>query len=577
VGVVNRREGFLDRCRPDHLVLAAQYRHDHGLCARRPDLGRHRGRRPARRGLVPVRHEPGHAAHRGAGCGHAAARRPDQRPSLIFDGDDENDNVVNTNTYYPRVDVEAWGIAILNKLFAGTTNNDTLNGTVVGDTIHGQGGNDTLSGRGGADTLFGDAGNDVLDGGADADTMAGGAGNDTYVVDNGGDQVIESANEGNDTVYASIHYRLTANVDNLVLQGGTDLQGYGNSEINVLTGNAGNDLLDGGAGADTMLGAAGHDAYFVDNGGDQVIENPNAGNDTVYAWVHYRLAANVDNLILHGGGDLQAYGNSLVNALYGNSANNILNGEAGADTMVAGLGNDAYFVDNIGDTVIENANQGSDTVYASVDYRLSASVEYLVLQGSAVQGYGNDLTNVIYGTDGDNLLDGNIGADTMFGGAGNDAYFVDNAGDFVVENANQGNDTVYASVDYMMTADVDNLVLQEGVAIQGYGNGLANALFGNANGNLLNGGGGADFLTGGGGNDVFVFAAGEAGGDMVADFAGNGGGAGDWLLFVGYGSGATFTNIDTTHWQVNYNNGVSHEVIVLMNGAAIDVTDVAFM
>jgi Ca2+-binding RTX toxin-like protein len=147
----------------------------------------------------------------------------------------------------------------------------------------------------------------------------------------------------------------------------------------------------------------------------------------------------------------------------------------------------------------------------------------------------------------------------------------------VVENANQGNDTVYASLDYLMTADVDNLVLQEGGAIQGYGNGLANALFGNTNGNLLNGGVGADFLTGGDGNDVFIFAAGEAAGDMVADFAGNGSGAGDSLLFVGYGSGATFTNIDTTHWQVNYNSGLSHEVIVFMNGAAIDVTDVAFM
>src|SRR5262245_57630897 len=67
--------------------------------------------------------------------------------AIIFDGDDENDNVINTNANYPRVDVEAWGIAILNKLFAGTASDDTLNGTIVSDTIHGQGGNDSLSGR----------------------------------------------------------------------------------------------------------------------------------------------------------------------------------------------------------------------------------------------------------------------------------------------------------------------------------------------------------------------------------------------------------------------------------------------
>ena len=31
----------------------------------------------------------------------------------------------------------------------------------------------------------------------------------------------------------------------------------------------------------------------------------------------------------------------------------------------AALGNDTYFVDNAGDVVIENANEGTDTVYAS--------------------------------------------------------------------------------------------------------------------------------------------------------------------------------------------------------------------
>ena len=45
--------------------------------------------------------------------------------------------------------------------------------------------------------------------------------------------------------------------------------------------------------------------------------------------------------------------------------------------------------------MIENANEGSDTVYASANYRLSANVEYLVLQGSATQGYGNSLSNAI--------------------------------------------------------------------------------------------------------------------------------------------------------------------------------------
>src|SRR5262249_56682088 len=120
-------------------------------------------------------------------------------------------------------------------------------------------------------TLTGNAGNDLLDGGANADTMIGGAGNDSYFVDNGGDLVTENANEGNDTVFATVNYTLTANVEALVLQGSADLQGYGNSLTNSIFGNGGNNLIDGGAGADTMAGGAGNDTYFVDNAADAVV------------------------------------------------------------------------------------------------------------------------------------------------------------------------------------------------------------------------------------------------------------------------------------------------------------------
>ena len=48
------------------------------------------------------------------------------------------------------------------------------------------------------------------------------------------------------------------------------------------------------------------------------------------------------------------------------------------------------------------------------------------------------------------------------------------------------------------------------------------------------------------------------------------------LRFVGYGQGATFTQNDATHWQVNFNGGTSHEVITFLNGATIDASDVLF-
>jgi Ca2+-binding RTX toxin-like protein len=427
-----------------------------------------------------------------------------------------------------------------------------------------------------ANTLTGNDGSNVLDGGAGADTLQGGLGNDAYFLDNGGDVVIENANDGNDAVYASIDYRLGANVEYLVLQGSA-VQGYGNSVANAIAGNGNDNLLDGGAGGDAMYGGAGNDFYFVDNSGDVVIENANDGNDTVYASIDYRLSANVEYLVLQGGA-VQGYGNSSSNAIVGTSGNNLLNGEGGADAMYGGAGNDVYFVDNAGDVVIENVGEGNDTVFASIDYRLATNVDNLILQeGAAVQGYGNSGVNAIIGNSGNNLLNGEAGADKMFGGAGNDVYFVDNIGDQVIENLNEGTDAVFSTVDFTLSANVETLVLQGAGNLAGTGNALDNKLFGNTGDNTLNGGTGADRLTGGAGNDTFVFNAGEANGDVVVDFAGNGALPGDSLSLVGYDAGASFANIDATHWQVNYNGGLSHDIITFSNAASIAASDYLFV
>jgi Ca2+-binding RTX toxin-like protein len=126
-----------------------------------------------------------------------------------------------------------------------------------------------------ANQLFGNGGANVLNGREGADTMTGGAGDDTYYLDNSGDQVVELANGGRDTIVAAFNYNLASlpDVENLTLTGSSIVNGYGNGLNNLMTGNSGinrleggtgGDTLDGGLGADVLLGGQGRDVFLFD-------------------------------------------------------------------------------------------------------------------------------------------------------------------------------------------------------------------------------------------------------------------------------------------------------------------------
>ncbi|MCU0089894.1 M10 family metallopeptidase C-terminal domain-containing protein [Pseudomonas koreensis] len=390
--------------------------------------------------------------------------------------------------------------------------------------------------------MTGNSGNNVLNGGAGLDTMIGGDGDDTYYLDQSGELALiqESASEGTDTL--RIYYNATAttkvvnlnlsnlaNVENVWLMGtggytvqGNSLDNYllGSASADTLQGGAGNDRLDGAAGADTLAGGTGDDTYVIDNAGDLIVENVGEGHDRVITSISYTLAANLEDAQLLGNSDLYLVGNGLDNVLTGNGGNNIINGQEGADTMDGGAGNDTYFVDNIGDVIIENGTSLTeiDTVLSSLaNYTLGANLENLTLRfADNINGTGNALSNVITGNAGNNVLDGGAGADTMIGGLGNDTYVVDNAGDIVTETSTLANeiDTVRSSINYTLGANVENLQLTGSANLLGYGNALNNVLTGNDGNNVLNGGAGndtliggrgVDMLTGGTGADTFVF------------------------------------------------------------------------
>ncbi len=140
---------------------------------------------------------------------------------------------------------------------------------VVGDMIVTGAGNDTINGTAGADDI---------NGGVGVDSMVGGSGNDTYTVDDVGDILVEAANDGTDTVQASLTYTLAANLENLTLTGSAAINGTGNAANNVITGNsddnvlsglAGNDSLNGGNRNDTLNGGAGTDILTGGTGSDR--------------------------------------------------------------------------------------------------------------------------------------------------------------------------------------------------------------------------------------------------------------------------------------------------------------------
>ncbi len=439
------------------------------------------------------------------------------------------------DTVYSGIDYTL-GDNVENLTLTGTA---SLNGT--GNAL-----DNIITGNSGDNTLEGMQGNDTLNGGAGADTMLGGVGNDTYVVDDTGDAVIESADEGTDQVKSSITYTLTDNVENLTLTGPADIDGTGNvldnmivanSGNNTLTGLEGNDTLDGAQGADTMLGGTGNDTYVVDNTGDVVHENAGEGADTVLSGISYTLSENVENLTLTGWEAINGTGNTLDNVIIGNSGGNIIDGGAGADAMAGGYGNDTYILDNHGDMVTEQAWQGADTVVAPFDYTLGANVDNLVLTGTALNGTGNELDNVIIGTAADNTLiglggndtlNGGAGADTLIGGRGNDTYVVDSLLDTTTELVGEGVDTVQSSLTWTLADNLDNLTLTGAAAIDGTGNELDNVMIGNSGANTftalagndtLDGGAGADVMMGGTGNDTYVV---ENAGDAVIEIAGEG-------------------------------------------------------
>lgn len=410
--------------------------------------------------------------------------------------------------------------------YSGLAGDDTLTGGGLKDTLVGGRGSDRLFGDDGSDILLdtnrvgddlleGDAGDDTIEARYGADTLSGGAGDDSItfgfgamlvrggrsddlfysigdaasvatVLGGSGDDVLHAGassdvlngGQGQDLVdYSATASGVVVNLATGATGGGAagdtfrfveDVIGTSQSDVilgdgayNVLLGGAGDDTVGGDFGGDFLNGGGGFDVADLAGGSTGVVADLAAGT-------FGGGGADGDTLLnfegLAGSDFADALnGDTSANLLLGRAGADTLNGAEGADTMVGGLGSDLYRVDDLGDSLVEEASGGVDTVETTIDFSLAgaADVENLTLVGpGALSGTGNGLANLITGNEFRNVIDGGAGADTMAGGLRGDSYYVDSAGDRVVEDFGSGFDEIFASV------SLDLLVQATGSSIE---------------------------------------------------------------------------------------------------------------
>ncbi|MDX2309363.1 MAG: calcium-binding protein [Hyphomicrobium sp.] len=383
----------------------------------------------------------------------------------------------------------------------GDEGNDTIFGGGGNDSLDGGIGNDDLFGASGIDLLTAGAGNDLLNGGVGNDTMRGNGGDDFYIIDSTDDVVEENVDEGLDVVQSTVTYSLDVagrlHVENLTLSGSGTASATGNARDNEIRG-------DSNTTANVLTGLDGDDTYIV-GAGDTIVETTTGGTDTVASSTEsIDLAdyANTENIELRGTNALTADGNAGANLIRAdaNTAANALTGLAGNDTYLIATG----------DTIVEAANGGTDTVASftlSLDLANFTEVENITLFGAGTQtATGNSGANDLRG-------ESNSGANVLTGLGGNDTYFV-GIGDTIVEAENGGDDTVSSStrdLDLAGFTNVENIRLFGSTDYDATGNDNANRLDGSDNT-------AANVLTGKGGDDDYIVGA----GDMIAELLSGG-------------------------------------------------------
>ncbi|MBM6594483.1 calcium-binding protein [Microvirga pudoricolor] len=251
---------------------------------------------------------------------------------------------------------------------------------------------------------------------------------------------------------------------------GTDIDDYASGTFDDYYGGGGHDFLMGNAAGNALYGGEGNDvlsgSYYTSYTGDGTVNAPwtiptgnPSGSDYLEggAGIDLLLGYDGDDILYGGAGNdsgvmLGWTGDYWYAGLYGGSGNDYLDGGAGNDLLEGGADNDT-----------------------------------------------------LVGGDGSDTLRGDSGADRMEGGNGSDVYYVDNAGDTVLESPSSGYDYVYTTVSYALEAqsEVEYLAAFGAGVLSLTGSSSDNTIVGNAANNAIDGGMGADTMLGGAGDDTY--------------------------------------------------------------------------
>lgn len=373
-------------------------------------------------------------------------------------------------------DGEAGTDSVLNfENINGSAYNDWLYGNALANVISGGAGNDNINGDAGDDRIIGGSGNDALNGGSGIDTVDYSSATTTALI---------NFSTASQTLNGVVVAAATAR-DGL---GGTDtLTGienaiggnfydwiFGGAAAEVLNGGGGNDTINGNDGNDRLIGGGGNDVLNGGNG----IDTLDYASSTSTILVNMSAAAQTLNAVSvaagtardgFGGTDTVSgsedvigsgyndwiYGNALANTLTGGNGNDSLYGDAGDDKLVGGAGND-----------ILNGGAGTDLIdYLSATGSVLANLSTVsqTLNGTAVAAgtvrdglggtdtvtqvekvMGSNQADWIVGGVAGEVINGGNGNDTLRGGDGNDLLSGDGGADLLY--GENGNDTLYADV-----------------------------------------------------------------------------------------------------------------------------------